>query len=93
MVRIRLNLQIVSAESTFTKEPIYDFCLFWFWDRLKKPSNPRRIKWPVEQGWALATATMVGNSISASVCHICTNLKELLVEGSNWIGLLIETKN
>jgi hypothetical protein len=29
---------------------------------------------------------MVGNSISASVCRICTNLKELLVEGSNWIG-------
>jgi len=30
---------------------------------------------------------MVGNSISASVCRICTNFKELLVQGSNWIGL------
>lgn len=41
MIRIRLNLQIVSVKSTFTKEPIYDFCLYWFRDRLKKPSNPR----------------------------------------------------
>ena len=31
--------------------------------------------------------------LSQLLCHICTNLKELLVEGSNWIGLLIETKN
>jgi len=53
---------------------------------LKNLQIQGRIKWPVEQGWALETAPMVGNSISASVCRICTNLKELLVEGSNWIG-------
>lgn len=53
-------------------------CLFWFSDRLKKPSNSRQIKWPMEQGWALKTAPMVGDSISASVCHTCTNLKDWL---------------
>jgi len=59
---------LLGGFSLDTKELFYDFFfLFWLKDILNEPSNPRRTKWPVEQGWALETTPIVGNSISACV--------------------------